>query len=177
MTELIPNNIYKRAAAICDDFPIIDFLTIASIIYADTLHEANKPDPFAPIYPSEPVKVTESEPTTATLDNKDMNGTGLHWTNATAPTDKKIHRRLKSKTIVVDGAPMEFKNANELCKTFNIDIDTYRSIVNGINYKEHRGREVLIEAKRMKAAVEAKGHNVTSYYAYTFDNKWIKIDF
>ena len=51
MSITIPNQIYKRAAAICDDFPIIDFVTIASIIYADTLHEANKPDPFAPSKP------------------------------------------------------------------------------------------------------------------------------
>jgi hypothetical protein len=166
MSITIPNQIYERAAAICDDFPIIDFVTIASIIYADTLHEANKPDPFAPSKPPkfEPVK-TESEP------KQDEPKT------EPKPTEKKIHRRKQTKILVVDGVRMDFKNAAEICKTFSIDSKTYLSIVNGITYKADRGSEVRLEAERMKAAIEAKGHKVTAYYAYSFDDKWTQIVF
>ena len=36
MSELIPNNCYKKAAEICDLFPTVDFLTIAGIIHASS---------------------------------------------------------------------------------------------------------------------------------------------
>lgn len=165
MSITIPNQIYKRAAAICDDFPIIDFVTIASIIYADTLHEANKPDPFAPSKPPkfEPVK-TESEP------KQDEPKT------EPKPTEKKVHRRKQTKILVVDGVKMDFKNAAEICKTFNIDKNIYRSIVNGITYDADRGREVRLEAYRMRAALEKLGHKLTWYYAYSFDGMWTQID-
>lgn len=38
MSESIPNTIYKRAAAICGQFPNVGFLDIAQILYEDSSH-------------------------------------------------------------------------------------------------------------------------------------------
>lgn len=178
MSITIPNQIYKRAAAICDDFPIIDFVTIVSIIYADTLHEANKPDPFAPaVSPNiEPVKVTKSEQTPATLDNKDMDGTGLQWTNATAPTKKKTyHRRRREKLFVVDGKEYRIGNMKEIFRIFAVDKKDYDYIVKKFTVTTHKDDIVEYEAKLLKKALEKIGHTLTVYNAYDFKDQWTQI--
>ena len=144
MSITIPNSVWKRAAAICDQFPIIDFPTIAEILYYDSMSgEAASDDLFSRMVTSEPAPITVEE---------------------------KIKKRDSRKRAVrarIDGEMYIAPTRKNLCKQIGLE-----SAYDQIFHTGHANVRIHEEADRLAKAIYENFHSeLTEYYSFGFDGK------
>lgn len=159
--QTIPNTIYKRAAAICDKFPTVDFLTLAEILNASSdpaltlnVSEAPAEEPKTP----EPLPPTEEE-TPNLFDVK----------------SSKRRGRFRARFVVIDGKKYGGRDMKQLLREIGIDLDTnYRKFKNAIN---KCGGNIVREARAFDEALkDTFGLEVEQFSAYAFDGRFCTVN-
>lgn len=159
--QTIPNTIYKRAAAICDRFPTVDFLTLAEILNASSdpaltlnVSEAPAEEPKTP----EPLPPTEEE-----------------TPNLFDVESSKRRGRCHSHSVVIAGNQFNARNFKQLLRRIGIVREQdYEKIRNAI--RPHAG-DIVSEGKAFsKILAKSYGIIVDQFSAYAFDGRFCTVN-
>ena len=159
--QTIPNTIYKRAEAICDKFPTVDFLTIAEILNASSdpaltlnVSEAPAEEPKIP----EPLPPTEEE-----------------TPNLFDVESSKRRGRCHSHSVVIAGNQFNARNFKQLLRRIGIVREQdYEKIRNAI--RPHAG-DIVSEGKAFsKILAKSYGIIVDQFSAYDFDWRFCTVN-
>lgn len=157
--QTIPNVIYKRAAAICDRFPTVDFLTLAEIlnVYSEQYLITISEDPESENIAFPENKNEEETPNLFDLDSSKRRG------------------RCRARFVVVEGTKFGGRDLKQLLREIGIDLDIhYRKFKNAINRcNGNITGEAMAFANVLKVHF---GMKVNQFSAYDFDGKFVTVN-
>lgn len=166
--QTIPNTIYKRAAAICEKFPTVDFLTLAAILYSDSQNAEPAADELISRleekeFPAEEPKTPEPLPPTEE-----------ETPNLFDLKSSKRRGRCRARFVVVNGRKYGGRNLKELLRDLTITLETYRTFKNAIN---KCGGNIVREARAFDEALkDTFGWEVEQFSAYAFDGRFCTVN-
>lgn len=167
--QTIPNTIYKRAAAICDKFPNVDFLTLAAILYSDSQNAEPAADELISRleekeFPAEEPKTPEPLPPTEE-----------ETPNLFDVESSKRRGRCHSHSVVIAGNQFNARNFKQLLRRIGIvreqDYEKIRNVI-----RPHAG-DIVSEGKAFsKILAKSYGIIVDQFSAYAFDGRFCTVN-